>query len=62
MHGEYSITTAFPRAETRKIKPLRRLVEEDLLTWYVGIVTRRNDGAQPLNNVHDLSFSLRDED
>jgi hypothetical protein len=44
-HGEHGITAAFPRAETRKTKPLRRLVEEDLLTLYVGIVTRTNDGA-----------------
>jgi hypothetical protein len=62
VHGEHSITVAFPRAETCKTKPLRRLVEEGLLTLYVGIVIRKNDGAQPLTDVHDPSFSLRDED
>jgi hypothetical protein len=62
MHGEHSITAAFPRAETRETKPLRRLVEEDLLTLYVGIVIRKNDGAQPSTEVHDPSFSLQDED
>jgi hypothetical protein len=62
VHGEYSITAAFPTTETRRTKPLRRLVEEVLLTLYIGIVTRKNDGAQPLIDVHDPSFSLRDED
>jgi hypothetical protein len=45
VHGEHSITAAFPTAETRKTKPLRRLVEEVLLTLYVGIVIRKNDRA-----------------
>jgi hypothetical protein len=32
MHGEYGITAAFSKAETREIRPLHQLVEEDLLT------------------------------
>jgi hypothetical protein len=62
VHGEHSITAASPKAETRKTKPLRRLVEEGLLTQYVGIVTTKNDRAQPPADVHNSSFSLRDED
>jgi hypothetical protein len=58
MHGEHGIITAFPSAETRKTKPLRQLMKEDLLTLYVSIMTRKNDGAQPLTEVHDPSFSL----
>jgi hypothetical protein len=44
------------REATREAKPLRRQVEETLLTLYVGIVTRKNDGAQPLTEVHDLTL------
>jgi hypothetical protein len=61
-HAEQGMTTNTPREATREAKPLRRQVEETLLTLYVGIVTRKNDGAQPLTEVHDPSFSLRDED
>jgi hypothetical protein len=61
-HAEQGMTANTPREATREAKPLRRQVEETLLTRYVGIVTRKNDGAQPPAEVHDLSFSLRDED
>jgi hypothetical protein len=56
------MTANTPREATREAKPLRRQVEEILLTLYVGIVTRKNDGAQPPTEVHNPSFSLRDED
>jgi hypothetical protein len=51
-----------PREATREARPLRQQVEETLLTLYVGIVIRKNDGAQPPTEVHDPSFSLRDKD
>jgi hypothetical protein len=41
------------REVTREAKPLRQQVEETLFTLYVGIVTRKNDGAQPPTEVHD---------
>jgi hypothetical protein len=61
-HAEQGMTANTPREATREAKPLRRQVEETLLTQYVGIVTTKNDEAQPLTEVHDPSFSLRDED
>jgi hypothetical protein len=61
-HAEQGITANTPREATREAKPLRRQVEEILLTLYIGIVVRKNDRAQPPTEVHDPSFSLRDED
>jgi hypothetical protein len=61
-HAEQGMTANTPREATREAKPLRRQVEETLLTLYVGIVARKNDGAQPPTEVHNPSFSLRDED
>jgi hypothetical protein len=56
------MTANTPKDATREAKPLRRQVDETLLTWYVGTVARKNEGAQPLSDVHDPSFSLQDED
>jgi hypothetical protein len=61
-HTEQGMTANTPREATREARPLRRQVEETLLTLYVRIVIRKNDRAQPLTEVHDPSFSLRDED
>jgi hypothetical protein len=61
-HAEQGMTANTLREATREAKPLRRQVKETLLTLYVSIVTRKNDRAQPLTEVHDLSFSLQDED
>jgi hypothetical protein len=44
-HAEQGMTANTPREATREAKPLRRQVEETLLTLYVGIVTRKNDEA-----------------
>jgi hypothetical protein len=61
-HAEQGMIANTPREATREAKPLRWQVEETLLTLYVSIMTRKNDGAQPLTEVHDPSFSLQDED
>jgi hypothetical protein len=61
-YAEQGITASNPREATREAKPLRRHVEETLFTLYVGIMIRKNDRAQPPPEVHDPSFSLRDED
>jgi hypothetical protein len=52
-HAEQGMIANTLREATREAKPLRRQVEETLLTLYVGIVTRKNDGAQPPTEVHD---------
>jgi hypothetical protein len=44
-HTEQSITANTPRETTRKARPLRRQIEETLLTLYVDIMTRKNDRA-----------------
>ena len=59
---EHSMSDAISRVATRRANVLRRLVELVLLTRNVGIVTRKNDRAQPLIEVLDPSFSFRDED
>jgi hypothetical protein len=55
-HAEQGMIANTLREATREAKPLRRQVEETLLTLYVGIVTRKNDEAQPLTEVHDLTL------
>jgi hypothetical protein len=44
-YAKQGMTTNTSREATREAKPLRRQVEETLLTPYVGIVIRKNDGA-----------------
>jgi hypothetical protein len=44
-HAKQDMITNIPREATREIKPLRRQVEETLLTLYVSIMTRKNDEA-----------------
>jgi hypothetical protein len=44
-HAKQGMIANTLREATREAKPLRRQVEETLLTLYVGIVTRKNDGA-----------------
>jgi hypothetical protein len=61
-YAEQGITATTLRRATYEARPLWRQVEETLLTLYRGIVTRKNDGAQPPREVQDPSFSLRDED
>jgi hypothetical protein len=44
-HAEQGMTANTLREATREARPLRRQVEETLLTLYVRIVIRKNDGA-----------------
>jgi hypothetical protein len=61
-HAEQGITANILREATHKARPLWWQVKEILLTLYISIVARRNDGAQPLTEVHNPSFSLQDKD
>jgi hypothetical protein len=44
-HAEQGMIVNTLREATREAKPLRRQVEETLLTLYVGIMIRKNDEA-----------------
>jgi hypothetical protein len=44
-YAEQGMTANTLREATREAKPLRRQVEETLLTLYVGIMIRKNDEA-----------------
>jgi hypothetical protein len=59
---EHGITARTPDDATRRANVFWRVVDEGLLTWYVGIVTRKNDGGHTSTEVQDPSFSLQDED
>jgi hypothetical protein len=56
------MTATSPTDATRVARARRRRDRETLLTRYVGIVTRKNDGGQTPAEVLDPSFSLQDED
>jgi hypothetical protein len=58
-HTEQGMTANTPREATRETRPLRRQVEETLLTLYVRIVTRKSDRAQPPTEVHDPTLAFR---
>jgi hypothetical protein len=60
--AEHGISAKSPSDNTRAANTCRRREGGGLVTREERIMTRKNDGAQPPADVHDPSFSLRDED
>jgi hypothetical protein len=58
----YIIMTITPNRRILAAKVERRVVDGTFWTQHAGKVIRKNNGAQPLADVHHLSFSLQDED
>jgi hypothetical protein len=59
---KHGITARTLEEATQRANVFQRVVDEGLLTQYVGIIIRKNDRGHPLAEVQDPSFSLQDED
>jgi hypothetical protein len=61
-HGVHATMAVVPNRLIFAASVERRVEEGIFWTRHANMMTKKNDGTQPPADVHDPSFSLRDED